>query len=297
MTIEISPLTKKDIPCAVEIVQKAFEDDPYFLWIFDAKKFSKERNAASISARCLWGINNGLFYIAKEAPTTNGDVGTLTGRLKDTASRIVGVAMWLPPHPPSEAESWYSYFQSWILSFRQLVVNTSFRGRGGLNIKRYRIWKDSQTAVQKEICTDPRGYYFCNVIAVADDARGKGIGRKLVQVVTDKADQDGMKCYLESSKKVPNLEIYGRMGFEFVKGMECYDGDDVCKVSDYSRQYLVLSYSCVTLDVGEPLCIMTLKTETPRLPLQRAQFGGCLRTDRTNSDLALLYGSRTNEQH
>lgn len=31
-------MAKEDIPCAVEIVQKAFEDDPYFLWVFDAQK-------------------------------------------------------------------------------------------------------------------------------------------------------------------------------------------------------------------------------------------------------------------
>ncbi|QSS59080.1 acetyltransferase [Histoplasma capsulatum] len=130
MAFEISKLAKEDIPYSVEIVQKAFEDDPYFLWVFDAQK-------------------------------------------------------------------------------------------------------DAQNAVQSEIWNDSRGYYFCNVIAVADDARGKGIGKKLVEIVTDQADQEGMKCYLESSKKVPNLEIYGRMGFKFAKEMECHDGEDVCKVSGF----------------------------------------------------------------
>ncbi|EGE78951.1 acetyltransferase [Blastomyces dermatitidis ATCC 18188] len=229
MTIEISPLTKEDIPAVVEIVQKAFEADPYFLWVFDAQKFSKERNAASLTARCLWGINNGLFYVAKEVPSSNGDQAGSVGRSKKDAARIIGVAMWLPPHPPSERESWYSYFQSWILTFRQIANNIRFRGHGGLNVKRYWIWKDAQTAIQSAIWDDPRGYYFCNVIAVADDARGNGIGRKLVEIVTDKADREGMKCYLESSRDVPNLEIYGRMGFKFAKEMECHDGEEVCK--------------------------------------------------------------------
>ncbi|EDN03422.1 predicted protein [Histoplasma mississippiense (nom. inval.)] len=39
MAFEISKLAKEDIPYSVEIVQKAFEDDPYFLWVFDAQKF------------------------------------------------------------------------------------------------------------------------------------------------------------------------------------------------------------------------------------------------------------------
>jgi hypothetical protein len=38
MTLEIGPLTKQDLPGAVECVQKAFADDPYFLWQFDASK-------------------------------------------------------------------------------------------------------------------------------------------------------------------------------------------------------------------------------------------------------------------
>ncbi|PGH17631.1 hypothetical protein AJ79_00992 [Helicocarpus griseus UAMH5409] len=234
MAIQISRMAKEDIPSAVEIIQKAFADDPYFLWVFDAKKFSKKRNAASITARCLWGINNGLFYVAKEVPSKQDDQkGSVEPPKEKQLPRIVGVAMWLPPHPPSEPESWYSWFQSWILTFRQILNNIRFLGHGGLNVKRYWIWKDCQSIAQNEIWNDTRGYYFCNVIAVADDMRKRGIGRKLVEIVTDQADKEGMKCYLESSKKVPNLDIYGRMGFEFVKEMECDDQGEVCKVSGY----------------------------------------------------------------
>ena len=39
-----------------------------------------------------------------------------------------------------------------------------------------------------------------------------------------------MKCYLESSKAVPNVEIYRRMGFEMVKELNCVDEGDVCTV-------------------------------------------------------------------
>lgn len=35
MSIEIVPLTQADIPGAVDCVQKAFADDPYFRWVFD----------------------------------------------------------------------------------------------------------------------------------------------------------------------------------------------------------------------------------------------------------------------
>jgi hypothetical protein len=35
MAIEIVPLAQGDIPGAVDCVQKAFSDDPYFRWAFD----------------------------------------------------------------------------------------------------------------------------------------------------------------------------------------------------------------------------------------------------------------------
>lgn len=38
MAIEISRMTMEDIPGVVECVQRAFEDDPYFQWVFDATK-------------------------------------------------------------------------------------------------------------------------------------------------------------------------------------------------------------------------------------------------------------------
>ena len=89
--------------------------------------------------------------------------------------------------------------------------------------------------MQKEthdaIWRDPRGYYFCNVIAVDSKMRGMGVGRMLVDVVTERADREGVPCYLESSKGLPNLRIYEKLGFELVREIECLDGRDLCKVS------------------------------------------------------------------
>lgn len=120
-----------------------------------------------------------------------------------------------------------------LLSVRQLSNNIRYLGRGGLNVSRYYIWKEQQRVAQRQIWTDPRGYYFCNIVAVSPKAQGKGVGKKLFEVVTERADREGMRCYLESSKKVPNVEIYARMGFEMCLEMECKDGNrdgDSCMV-------------------------------------------------------------------
>ncbi|CZT40765.1 uncharacterized protein RSE6_00415 [Rhynchosporium secalis] len=41
------------------------------------------------------------------------------------------------------------------------------------------------------------------------------------------ADEKGRRCYLESSRDVPNLKIYEAMGFHFVQQMDCDDDGDV----------------------------------------------------------------------
>lgn len=52
----------------------------------------------------------------------------------------------------------------------------------------------------------------------------------LFKSVTDRADREGRKCYLESSRDEPNVKIYERLGFRMVREMECEEGGDVCKV-------------------------------------------------------------------
>ncbi|KAJ5578176.1 uncharacterized protein N7459_007140 [Penicillium hispanicum] len=240
MAIEVIPLTEADIPAAVEVIQQAFADDPYFKWVFDAPttavvtscgrnqlaQFNKQRNYDSLAARCRWGIKNALFHVARErdaapAPTTKDESSA-------SAAPILGVSCWLAPHSPAQPESWSSWLQSWVLSFRQLVNNVWYRGHGGLRTHRYWIWKARQHEAQAQIWDDPRGYYFCNIVAVSPEAQGRGVGRCLFEAVTDRADREGVKCYLESSKSVPNVQIYERMGFEMSMEMECRDGEDAC---------------------------------------------------------------------
>ncbi|EFX04450.1 gcn5-related n-acetyltransferase [Grosmannia clavigera kw1407] len=220
MAIQILPLTAANIPQAVEVIQQAFADDPYFQWAFDSATFNKERNCASLSSRCHWGISNAIFHIARESSEAGEDDAK--------TSRVLGVSCWLPPHSAAEAEGWYSWLQSWTLSFNQLLNNVRYLGHGGLRTNRYWIWKDRQREAQSQIWDDPRGYYFCNIIAIRPEAQGKGIGRRLFEAVAEQTDREGMKCYLESSKLTPNTEIYERLGFHMAREMECRDGDDVC---------------------------------------------------------------------
>lgn len=67
-------------------------------------------------------------------------------------------------------------------------------------------------------------------MVVSPDHQGKGIGKLLAREVTKKADDEGRKCYLESSRDVPNMKIYEAMGFHFVQALDCDDEGDICKL-------------------------------------------------------------------
>jgi len=217
MSIQVTPITETDIPGAISCIQQAFADDPYNNWVFDRTKVDLNRNRVSLGIRCRWGMRNALFHVAKE----------------EGSDRVLGVAMWMPPKRTDMTPSWgqwlWDSWESWRLWGNQVIMNLTY-GRGGLNVKRYYIWKACQGVAQKELWIDPRGYYFLNIITVLPSEQGKGIGKKLFEEVTTKADREGLCCYLESSRDEPNMKIYEAMGFEFVRGLDCDDNGTVCKL-------------------------------------------------------------------
>ncbi len=73
-------------------------------------------------------------------------------------------------------------------------------------------------------------------MVVVPEAQGKGVGAKMMKVVTDQADAENMRCYLESSRDVPNVAIYGRLGFKFQKEMTCDDNGDAIPLFTMMRE-------------------------------------------------------------
>ncbi|KAL6244034.1 hypothetical protein RBB50_008903 [Rhinocladiella similis] len=216
MGIEIKPITPEDIPSVVECIQVSFADDPYHLWAFDTRpgKFNKERNFASLKAKCEWGMRHAMFYVAKDTEDADG--------------KVLGVSMWMKPRNVNDKQTWTEWLDEYILWFKQGWNLIRFQGRGGLNTKRYWIWKHEQAQAQRAIWTDPNGYYFCNIVTVRPGIQGKGIGRSLFEVVTKQADEEGRQCYLESSKESPNIAIYEKMGFKMAQKMVCDDDGVKC---------------------------------------------------------------------
>lgn len=211
MPVQITTITEKNIDGAVTCIQRAFQDDPYNHWVFDRAAFSHGRNRVSLAIRCRWGMRHALFHVAKDPA--------------DPGGTVLGVACWLPPADPAAPRSWADWLGGWALWLRQVGVNLR-HGRGGLDLRRYRIWKAAQAEAQTALWTDARGYYFCNIVTVLPEAQGRGVGRLLFERVTALADREGRKCYLESSRAEPNMAIYQRMGFRLAREMVLDDRGD-----------------------------------------------------------------------
>lgn len=56
-------------------------------------------------------------------------------------------------------------------------------------------------------------HYYLDSIATLPTRQGEGLGARLVTVMTDRADAEGLPCYLESSNPV-NEPFYRRHGFQ-----------------------------------------------------------------------------------
>lgn len=48
--------------------------------------------------------------------------------------RVLGIAMWMPPRPVDQKESWGEWLEGWKLWAQQVRMNLWY-GRGGLNVK------------------------------------------------------------------------------------------------------------------------------------------------------------------
>jgi hypothetical protein len=57
MAIEVVNLTEADIPGAIQVIQQAFADDPYFKWVFDEQSVCMLCNRKLILAPFLTLFN------------------------------------------------------------------------------------------------------------------------------------------------------------------------------------------------------------------------------------------------
>lgn len=177
----IRTATLGDLPAIGRTLARAFEDDP--IWSFMVRRRRGwERRAAR--------------YFARDAKTRLPH-GTVF--VNDDCS---GAALWAPP------DKWRTTPSALALEAPAAV------GLFGAGIVRsLRILNGMEKVHPKT------PHHYLAVLGTDPAHQGKGIGSALITHVTDRADEEAMPSYLESSKEA-NVAFYARHGFEVTDRLE-----------------------------------------------------------------------------
>jgi GNAT superfamily N-acetyltransferase len=183
MPIEIRPITRQSYRRAAQVLSRAFVDDPVTVAVYS--KFSVERRIRALvvdfTAELLESVRRGCPIQA------NDSEGTL------------GAAVIYPPgaYPLPK-------FDQWLLLLKSVWGN-GFYDIGG--------WMKWLKEVDKLHPTEP--HYYLEYIGVEPDYQGKGVGSVLLKYLCDKADDEGVGCYLENANPI-NTGYYLRFGFQII---------------------------------------------------------------------------------
>ena len=117
--------------------------------------------------------------------------------------RVHGVAIWLPPGK----FPWSAWRQvrgmPWMLS----VLRASPRS--------FPVFM--RTGMRGARLHPPDSHWYLEVMGVAPEAQGKGLGGRLLAPVLETADREHVDCYLETADRT-NVRFYERHGFRLEEG-------------------------------------------------------------------------------
>ena len=120
-----------------------------------------------------------------------------------TTDGVEGVALWLPPGRTK-------------LSFSGMVRSVMILGPFITGLPAAMRFNGLMTTLERlhhEHMTQPHWYLM--VLGVEPERQNQGVGTALVGPILERADRDGLPCYLETMTE-SNVRFYGGRGFEVV---------------------------------------------------------------------------------
>ena len=115
---------------------------------------------------------------------------------------VLGIALWLPPG----AFPWSAV--------RKLRATTSFIRVWAADPWRFGTFTRLGMNSEKNHPTDR--HWSLEALGIRPEAQRKGLGSRLVEPVLQRADSEGIDCYLETSNP-ENVGFYERFGFRVLK--------------------------------------------------------------------------------
>ncbi|HLA93696.1 MAG TPA: GNAT family N-acetyltransferase [Actinomycetota bacterium] len=178
--ITVRRMTSADLVRVVDLLARAFSDDPVLNFIVraDHRRAERIRRIMEVSVRKL-------TFPFGETYVTSG---------------YEGAALWNPPGQRPHG---------WRTDLRLLPVYLRLAGLRGLP----RIAATDRLLEEKHL----RGpHYYLLAVGVEPYSQGRGIGTRLLSPVLERCDRDGIPAYLETGTE-RNLPLYLRLGFSLAE--------------------------------------------------------------------------------
>ena len=185
MSTEVVCLEPTQFDAASEILAHAFNNDPIFRY------FAREQEQARINAIKL------LAKTALRYSQPYNHIYTTTNDLK-------GIAIWIPPGKFPLNDFRLLQLGLYALPFKLRLSRLKQLLSLFLTIEKYH---------QQDM---PQPHWYLFMLGVSPAYQRQGIGSLLLQPILNKADKEGLPCYLETSTQ-GGVRFYQRLGFEVVR--------------------------------------------------------------------------------
>jgi len=169
---------------AVDAVTRAFLDDPMWSCVLP------DREARATLLRPMWRALIDFARVYGEALTT---------------SEGQGAACWITPGK-TKMSLWKMLRTGMALPRSMMRLPKEARGRffGMMRVI------DTQHKARM-----PERHWYLLALGVAPEAQRQGIGRRLIAPILERADAEGVPCYLETQTDV-NVAFYRKSGFDVI---------------------------------------------------------------------------------
>ena len=183
MSLNLYRLKKTDLERGVEVLVRAFHEDPLTHYFFPPCDNWENLVSKYFAFRLRFGIKYGEVYAS--------------------SPEIEGLAAWFAPG------------KSDMTNFRMMRVGgMAFSREMGPDIlERLNMIGEYTSRMRKQIVTEPHWHLF--PIAVEPEYQGKGFGSALMRSMLDRITGEGLPCYLETQKET-NLSLYEHFGFKII---------------------------------------------------------------------------------
>jgi ribosomal protein S18 acetylase RimI-like enzyme len=201
-TSEVVSLSRTDIKKATCVFKRSFTNDPIMNYIYPVDKMSDKLSTTYFGFTVRYYWEYGAILKPKN---------------------LEGISIWVPPRK-------LKIKISGVLKSRlyMIPVRLGREAFGRLNV----IMEQSK---KYHIKYAPGPHYYLMVLAVDPDHQSKGFGSALMRPVLQKADEEGLPCYLEASNERV-IPLYQRHGFKVMEEIKIPDGPSLWAMRRETKQ-------------------------------------------------------------